>query len=274
MSDPPKGAPASRRSSRRSGRAWVYPWVGYNFATSRGPTRHERRRVRRRADAPQEGGCEDVRGEGERRRCSPKDLDRWRKGVELEDGVTLPAKLKLLRHEGDKTWIEVTIREGRNQQLRRMGEATGFPVMRLARVSFAGVTAEGCGRGEWRSSGRPTSWSTLEEELRRAEADRRCGDASDGADAAAGGDENGGSAGRGCAWRSSGGRRRSSGGARSSADARSRSAGRAPGGWRGKLTQPSAGDQPRFPGEITRAAGLRRRRRRLGRWRRTRADGQ
>jgi 23S rRNA pseudouridine2605 synthase len=80
----------------------------------------------------------------------PKDLDRWRDGIRLEDGVTLPAKLKFLRHEGDKTWFELTIREGRNQQIRRMGEATGFPVMRLARLSFAGVTAEGLRPGEWR----------------------------------------------------------------------------------------------------------------------------
>jgi 23S rRNA pseudouridine2605 synthase len=66
----------------------------------------------------------------------PKDLDRWRAGIRLEDGVTLPAKVSFLR--------------GRNQQIRRMGEASGFPVMRLARLSFAGVTAEGLRPGEWR----------------------------------------------------------------------------------------------------------------------------
>jgi len=79
-----------------------------------------------------------------------KDLDRWREGIRLEDGMTLPAKASLLRHEGDKTWIELTIREGRNQQIRRMGDATGFPVMRLARVSFAGISSEGLRPGEWR----------------------------------------------------------------------------------------------------------------------------
>ena len=78
------------------------------------------------------------------------DLDRWRRGVELEDGKTLPAEVDFLRHEGDKTWFELTIREGRNQQIRRMGEATGFPVMRLARTSFAGVTSEGLAPGRWR----------------------------------------------------------------------------------------------------------------------------
>jgi 23S rRNA pseudouridine2605 synthase len=77
-------------------------------------------------------------------------LQSWGQGVELEDGKTLPAKVSLLRHEDGKTWLELTIKEGRNQQIRRMGEATGFPVMRLARSSFAGVTSEGIRPGTWR----------------------------------------------------------------------------------------------------------------------------
>ena len=81
---------------------------------------------------------------------SPEDLDAWRKGVKLEDGMTAPADAKLLRHEADKTWFELTIREGRNQQIRRMGEATGFPVMRLARLAFAEISAEGLAPGRWR----------------------------------------------------------------------------------------------------------------------------
>jgi 23S rRNA pseudouridine2605 synthase len=80
----------------------------------------------------------------------PEDVDRWRHGVELEDGKTLPAKVKLLRHEGDKTWLELAITEGRNQQIRRMGDATGFRVMRLARVLFAGVGSERLPPGQWR----------------------------------------------------------------------------------------------------------------------------
>jgi 23S rRNA pseudouridine2605 synthase len=79
-----------------------------------------------------------------------RDVDRWRRGIDLEDGRTLPAKVKLLRHEGDKTWLELTITEGRNQQVRRMGDATGFRVMRLARVAFAGIGTEGLPPGRWR----------------------------------------------------------------------------------------------------------------------------
>jgi 23S rRNA pseudouridine2605 synthase len=79
------------------------------------------------------------------------DLLRWSTGIQLEDGKTLPADIHFLRHEEGKTWFEVTLREGRNQQIRRMGEATGFPVMRLARTSFAGITSEGLRPGQWRS---------------------------------------------------------------------------------------------------------------------------
>src|SRR5580692_2947181 len=80
-----------------------------------------------------------------------KDLDAWRTGVELEDGKTLPAGVNFLRHEDGKTWLELTIQEGRNQQIRRMGDATRFPVMRLSRTSFAGVTSEGLRPGTWRT---------------------------------------------------------------------------------------------------------------------------
>ncbi|MDB4996305.1 MAG: rluB [Myxococcaceae bacterium] len=79
-----------------------------------------------------------------------ENIERWRKGIRLDDGMTLPAEASLIRHEGGKTWLELTIKEGRNQQIRRMGEATGFRVMRLARTGFAGITSEGLRPGEWR----------------------------------------------------------------------------------------------------------------------------
>jgi 23S rRNA pseudouridine2605 synthase len=78
------------------------------------------------------------------------DFALWSKGVQLDDGMTKAAKVTLLRFEGDKTWMELTIKEGRNQQVRRMGEATGFPVMRLVRSSFAGVSSDGLKPGAWR----------------------------------------------------------------------------------------------------------------------------
>lgn len=78
------------------------------------------------------------------------DLEHWRGGIELDDGITQPAGVTFLRHENGKTWLELTITEGRNQMIRRMGEKTGFPVMRLARTSFAGITSEGLPPGKWR----------------------------------------------------------------------------------------------------------------------------
>ena len=84
-------------------------------------------------------------------KMSEEDMELWRTGVTLEDGVTKRADVKLDRFEDDKTWFYVTLTEGRNQQIRRMGEATRFPVMRLSRVSFAGVTTENLPPGAMRS---------------------------------------------------------------------------------------------------------------------------
>ena len=78
-------------------------------------------------------------------------LESWRTGVSLSDGMTKAADVKFDRFEDDKTWFYVTLTEGRNQQIRRMGEATGYPVMRLSRISFAGITTEGLAPGSLRA---------------------------------------------------------------------------------------------------------------------------
>src|SRR5450432_1202564 len=74
----------------------------------------------------------------------------WRKSIEIDGRATAPAEVRRLRFEGDKTWLELTLREGHNRQVRRLGEATGSLVMRLARISHAGVTAEDLRPGQWR----------------------------------------------------------------------------------------------------------------------------
>jgi 23S rRNA pseudouridine2605 synthase len=76
---------------------------------------------------------------------------RWEEGIDLEDGKTRPAEVNVLRHEQGKTWLSVTLHEGKNQQIRRMAEATGFTVMRLSRTDFAGIGSEGLRPGEWRA---------------------------------------------------------------------------------------------------------------------------
>ncbi len=71
--------------------------------------------------------------------------------VKLEDGTrTRPAQVIVLREEGPHTWIQVTLTEGKNRQIHRMAETIGRRVMRLARLSFAGISTEGIRPGEYR----------------------------------------------------------------------------------------------------------------------------
>ncbi len=77
-------------------------------------------------------------------------IARWCESIEIDGKMTRPAELRVLRDEGDKTWIEVTLREGKNRQIRRLGEHAGTPVMRLARVSQAGIDVEKLRPGQWR----------------------------------------------------------------------------------------------------------------------------
>lgn len=62
---------------------------------------------------------------------------RLESGILLEDGPTAPAKVRVLRSQGSHGWVEITIREGRNRQVRRMFEAVGLPVSRLQRTRLA-----------------------------------------------------------------------------------------------------------------------------------------
>ncbi len=83
-------------------------------------------------------------------RIEEADLEPWRSGMELEDGKTLPAEVRLLRHEQGKAWLEITLYEGKNQQIRRMAAHSGYLAMRLARVSFAGIDHTDLRPGQWR----------------------------------------------------------------------------------------------------------------------------
>jgi 23S rRNA pseudouridine2605 synthase len=67
-------------------------------------------------------------------------------GVELEDGPTAPARVRRLT----AATIELTIHEGRNRQVKRMLEAVGYPVRRLHRSAYGGLTLEGLEPGRWR----------------------------------------------------------------------------------------------------------------------------
>lgn len=71
-------------------------------------------------------------------------------GVTLEDGPTAPAKLAKVRTAGSHTWLELTIHEGRNRQVRRMCEAVGLSVSRLKRIGLAFLQIEGLPLGHHR----------------------------------------------------------------------------------------------------------------------------
>lgn len=77
---------------------------------------------------------------------APAALARLRKGVELDDGPTAPAKVAAL----DSSLLRIVIHEGRNRQVRRMCEAVGHPVRRLVRTRIGPLSDTNLKAGEWR----------------------------------------------------------------------------------------------------------------------------
>jgi 23S rRNA pseudouridine2605 synthase len=71
-------------------------------------------------------------------------------GVELSDGMTRPAIVRRQRDSEKYTFLEMTITEGRNRQVRRMLEAVGSKVLKLVRTKLGPLTLEGLSMGQWR----------------------------------------------------------------------------------------------------------------------------
>ncbi len=97
---------------------------------------------------------------------SDADLQPLRDGVTLKDGPTHPAKARLIdppdiwqrdppvrrRQTVPDRWIELTLTEGRNRQVRRMTAAIGFPTLRLIRWQIGNWTLDGIPPGTWRDA--------------------------------------------------------------------------------------------------------------------------
>ncbi|WP_086608278.1 pseudouridine synthase [Erythrobacter donghaensis] len=90
-------------------------------------------------------------------------LERLRQGVQLKDGMTLPAEAQRIdapdlwprdppirvRKSVPDSWLQLTIREGRNRQVRRMTAAVGLPTLRLVRWSIGDWTLSGIAPGQF-----------------------------------------------------------------------------------------------------------------------------
>ncbi|MEX0666047.1 MAG: pseudouridine synthase [Acidimicrobiia bacterium] len=94
-----------------------------------------------------------------------------RQGIELDDGPTAPARVRIVQHDGGRTALELTIHEGRNRQVRRMCEAVGHPVQRLVRTRIGPLHDDRLAPGEWRTL-EPTEVRKLYESATHEHRDR------------------------------------------------------------------------------------------------------
>lgn len=86
---------------------------------------------------------------------SREKLEQLAAGIQLNDGLTAPAKVRLVKTVKGNGLVEITIHEGRNRQVRRMAAAIGHPVLKLRRTKMAFLTLGNLKPGQFRYL---TSW--------------------------------------------------------------------------------------------------------------------
>jgi 23S rRNA pseudouridine2605 synthase len=83
-------------------------------------------------------------------RLTEEQIEQLRRGVQLADGPTRPARVELVRHSAKYTFLELTITEGRNRQVRRMVEAVESKVLKLVRTAIGDIRIGDLPIGRWR----------------------------------------------------------------------------------------------------------------------------
>lgn len=81
---------------------------------------------------------------------APAAVRALRDGVELDDGMTAPARVRVVQRRGHTSALELGIHEGRNRQVRRMCDAVGHPVTRLVRTRIGRLHDRSLAPGTWR----------------------------------------------------------------------------------------------------------------------------
>ena len=82
---------------------------------------------------------------------SDRDIEHMRRGVVLDDGKTLPARVEVIRRAEKSCWLRLTLYEGRHRQIHRMLQRCGgHTVKRLQRVAMGPLTVAGLAVGDWR----------------------------------------------------------------------------------------------------------------------------
>ncbi|MDJ0754667.1 MAG: pseudouridine synthase [Ardenticatenaceae bacterium] len=77
-------------------------------------------------------------------------ISAWRRGVDLEDGRTRSAAVKIIERSEEFTWLEITMKEGRKRQIRRVAALLGHPVLHLSRIQLGPLKLGDLGLGKWR----------------------------------------------------------------------------------------------------------------------------